>query len=52
LINGKTRIGNDSPKSSLPDVFMIRHDDPGVRIGTAKNHVASPLPAENKSGAL
>jgi hypothetical protein len=52
FFDGKTDIGNDPAKGSGAHLFVIGDDGSGVRLVAAKDHVASRLPTENKSGAF
>jgi len=36
----------------LPDLLVIGNDDSGIRIVTAKNHVAAALAAKEESGTF
>lgn len=46
MVNGQPGICDDAPQSTLPDLHVVRHDDAGVRLVAAQDHVTAGLAAE------
>ena len=52
LIDGEVGVRDDTPERALADLFMVRHDNAGMRSIAAEDHVAAGLPTKHETGAL
>ncbi len=52
LIHGEARIGDDPPQRALSDLAMVGHDDTGMWVAAAQDHMAAGLAAKLEAGAF
>ncbi len=52
LLHGQVGIGDDTPKSALPDLLVVGNNHTRVRLVRAENHVATLLATKNKASAF
>jgi hypothetical protein len=43
LIDGHSGVGDDAAEGAHTDLLVVGHDDPGMRLVAAENHVAATL---------
>jgi len=49
LIDGHAGVGDDAAERARSDLLVVGHDDSGMRLVAAKNHVAATLASEHKA---